>query len=67
MAFFKNKAEEEMNRITCGYRFGNYLWLQGDEESAKAVWNEVLALAGDSRAKYTFACLAAEVKIGRVS
>ncbi len=39
MAFFKNKAEEVMNRITCGYGFGNYLRLQGDEESAKAVWN----------------------------
>jgi tetratricopeptide (TPR) repeat protein len=66
MSFFKNEAEEEMTRITCGYGFGNYLRLQGDEESAKAVWNELLALAGDSRAMYAFACLAAEVELGRV-
>ena len=64
MAFFKNETEEAMNRITCGYGFGNYLRLKGDEERAKTVWNELLTLAGESRAKYAFACLVAEVEIG---
>ena len=65
MAFFKNETEEAMNRITCGYGFGNYLRLNGDETGAKAIWNELLSMAGESKAKYAFACLAAEVELGK--
>ncbi|MEA4812205.1 MAG: tetratricopeptide repeat protein [Anaerolineaceae bacterium] len=65
MAFFKNEAEEAINRITCGYGLGNYLRLKGDAEGAKAVWKELLALAGETRSKYAFACLAAESELER--